>query len=255
MALVVLLSCAAMPAWADRGDRDNDRREDVRRQKAVPQKEVRQKALRQEEMRQKAVRQEVRRDDSIYQKKGYVYDNRYRHDRYYPPRGHVIPTLPPHHHVVPYRGKRYYYHDGIWYQPSRSRYVVVAPPIGLRISFLPAFYTTIWVGGLPYYYADSVYYTWHPEERVYVVSEPPPETEVSEQPSPPDQLFVYPQRGQSEQQQATDRYQCHSWSVGQTGFDPTQPSGNVPTESYDSKRSDYQRAMKACLEARGYSVQ
>ena len=45
MALVALLSCAAMPAWADR--------EDVRRQKALPQKEV----------RQKEVRQEVRRDD------------------------------------------------------------------------------------------------------------------------------------------------------------------------------------------------
>ncbi len=239
LALVALLSCAAMPAWADRGDRDKDRREDARHN---------------QDRRQDA-HKEVRRDDARYLKKGYVHDNRYRHDRYYPPRGHVIQKLPPQHHAVPFRGTRYYYHDGAWYQPSHSRYVVVAPPVGLRISFLPSFYTTIWVGALPYYYADSVYYTWHPEERVYVVSDPPPETEVSEQPSTPDQLFVYPQKGQGEQQQATDRYQCHSWSVGQTSFDPTQPGGNVPMESYDSKRSDYQRAMKACLEARGYSVQ
>jgi hypothetical protein len=257
MALVLLLSCAAMPAWAERGDRDNDQREDARREKDRRQnapKAVRQNEV-QQGVRQKAVRQEVRRDDPRYQKKGYVYDNRYRHDRYYPPRGHVIQKLPPQHHVVPFRGTRYYYHDGVWYQPSRSRYVAVAPPIGLRISFLPSFYTTIWVGGLPYYYADDVYYAWYPEERVYVVTNPPPETEVSEQPATPDQLFVYPQKGQGEQQQATDRYQCHSWSVGQTGFDPTQPGGNVAVSSYDSNRSDYQRAMKACLEARGYSVQ
>jgi hypothetical protein len=35
------------------------------------------------------------------------------------------------------------------------------------------------------------------------------------------QVYVYPDRGQSPQQQQQDRYQCHTWAVQQTGFDPT----------------------------------
>ena len=34
-------------------------------------------------------------------------------------------------------------------------------------------------------------------------------------------LFIYPQRGQSPEQQNRDRYECHGWAVQQTGFDPT----------------------------------
>lgn len=35
------------------------------------------------------------------------------------------------------------------------------------------------------------------------------------------QVFAYPNRGQSEEQQSRDRFECHQWSVSQTGFDPT----------------------------------
>jgi hypothetical protein len=35
------------------------------------------------------------------------------------------------------------------------------------------------------------------------------------------QLYIYPQRGQSPDQQARDRADCHVWAVQQTGFDPT----------------------------------
>jgi outer membrane lipoprotein SlyB len=34
-------------------------------------------------------------------------------------------------------------------------------------------------------------------------------------------LFVYPAKGQSDQQLANDRYECHRWAVGETGFDPS----------------------------------
>jgi hypothetical protein len=34
------------------------------------------------------------------------------------------------------------------------------------------------------------------------------------------QLFIYPLRGQSPQQQQQDRFECHQWAVQQTGFDP-----------------------------------
>src|SRR6266852_5159454 len=45
-------------------------------------------------------------------------------------------------------------------------------------------------------------------------------------------VFVYPARGQSQQQQERDRYECHRWAVGQTGFDPSRaaaaPAAPVP---------------------------
>ena len=47
-------------------------------------------------------------------------------------------------------------------------------------------------------------------------------------PPPSDDLFIYPQNGQSSEQQASDKYECHQWAVGQTGFDPTQAGGGLP---------------------------
>ena len=35
------------------------------------------------------------------------------------------------------------------------------------------------------------------------------------------QMFIYPQRGQSPEQQQRDQFECHQWAVQQTGFDPT----------------------------------
>lgn len=34
-------------------------------------------------------------------------------------------------------------------------------------------------------------------------------------------LFIYPTKGQGPEQQERDRFECHSWAVQQTGFDPT----------------------------------
>jgi len=65
---------------------------------------------------------------------------------------------------------------------------------------------------------------------------------------------MYPKNGQTTEQQAADRYECHSWARGQTGFDPTAEGGGVPANENVSRRADYKRAMGACLEARGYSV-
>src|SRR5713101_1810338 len=36
-------------------------------------------------------------------------------------------------------------------------------------------------------------------------------------------IYIYPAKGQSQAQQDKDRYECHSWAVQQTGFDPSKP--------------------------------
>jgi hypothetical protein len=184
-----------------------------------------------------------------------VYDGRYGHNRYYPGRGYRVPSLPQGYYTARYRGSAYYYRGGTWYRPRGPSFVVIAPPIGIYAPFLPPFYTTVWFGGIPYYYADQTYYRWLPDQRAYVVTEPPGSPDAATT-TPPDNtdLFVYPAHGQSEEQQSTDRYECHSWASQQTGFDPTQPLGGVQPAEVSGKRADYQRAETACLEARGYTV-
>lgn len=36
-------------------------------------------------------------------------------------------------------------------------------------------------------------------------------------------VIIYPDRGQSPQQQQQDQGQCHAWAVQQSGFDPSRP--------------------------------
>ena len=40
-------------------------------------------------------------------------------------------------------------------------------------------------------------------------------------PSVAQQPFAYPNAGQTEGQQSQDRYECHQWSIAQSGFDPS----------------------------------
>jgi len=186
---------------------------------------------------------------------GQVLDSRYNHGRYYPPVGTVRPSLPEGYRPYYRGGNPYYFSGGIWYAPRGPGFAVVYPPVGLVIGALPPFYSTVWFGGVPYYYADNVYYSWQPDQNGYAVVDPP---ENADSPSPPpDQaqqdLIIYPKNGQSKDQQAADQFECHKWAKGQTGFDPTQPGGDTPGSSA-MNRSNYNRAMSACLQARGYQV-
>ena len=76
----------------------------------------------------------------------------------------------------------------------------------------------------------------------------------SAQPAPDGQLFVYPRKGVSPEQQASDRYQCDTSAADETGFDPTTEDGGVPADRQASKRAEYFRAEAACLAVRGYRV-
>jgi len=178
-------------------------------------------------------------------------DSRYHHNHRYPVRGQYVNTLPGGYRPVMHGGTRYYFHGGIWYRPWGPRFVIVAPPVGLFIPSLPPSYVTIRVGGVPYYYANEVYYMQRPDG--YAVVEPPKGEATPVQPQA-GQIFVYPRKGQSEKQEATDRYECHSWAANQTGYDPTNPAAGIPEAQAAQKRADYQRAMGACLDGRGYTV-
>jgi hypothetical protein len=136
---------------------------------------------------------------------------------------------------------------------------------GLFFATLPWYYDTYWWDGAPYYYADDVYYQWNRDAAQYETVQPPAglSDQVKAQAPVVSELFMYPKAGQSSEQQARDREECHRWAVGQAGFDPTTvavASAGSPTASQlraDStavKRADYLRADGACLEGRNYSV-
>jgi hypothetical protein len=156
----------------------------------------------------------------------------------------------------------------IWFNPGWAWFLPV----------LPLGYATYWWGGVPYYYYNNLYYNWDPGDNGYVVADPPPvagDDSVQSsgdaagadyaQPPQPGQsapysgaapsggaaadVYLYPRNGQSDAQAQNDRYECHSWAVNQTGFDPTRPS-----QQASGSVAEYRRAMIACLDARGYSA-
>jgi len=156
-----------------------------------------------------------------------------------------------------------YWHGGYW---PRAYYGWSYPWF---LGVLPAVYATYWWGGIPYYYANDVYYTWNAGENGYVVTDPPPadtgdsdsaggngnyaaaepgDVQSNSYSGGSSNVYAYPKDGQSDEQQSTDRYECHKWAVAQSGFDPTQ------TSRATGNSADYRRAMTACLDGRGYSA-
>ena len=190
------------------------------------------------------------------------HDMRFGHDHFYPSRGYYVHELPRERIIV--GGGRYYYGGGVWYETRGPGWVVVGAPVGVFVPVLPVGYTTVYYSGVPYYYANDAYYTWVPAENQYEVVAPPGDESAAQLQPPPaaapppaqggDDFFVYPKNGQSDDQQATDKYECHKWAVSQSGFDPTLSGGGVPADQNASARSSYNRAITACLEGRGYSV-
>lgn len=160
--------------------------------------------------------------------------------------------------------------------------------LGLAIPLLANGYSSSWYGGSPYYYADDGYYVSYPrsdyrvlspservitERYVYespslapVVAAPPtngaptpsyvressaaatsPTQSKTPAPTSP-QLYAYPKNGQTATQSTFDRIECERWGSGQTGYSPGQSAEDA------NRKSDYQRAVSACLEGRGYTV-
>lgn len=76
----------------------------------------------------------------------------------YPAVGESATELPAENSAITFRGSRYYFASGSWYQQVVAGYVVVKPPAGIVVPGLPPVHTTVWVGGAPYYAANEVFY-------------------------------------------------------------------------------------------------
>lgn len=135
---------------------------------------------------------------------------------------------------------------------------------GLFFASLPRNCATYWWGGMPYYYADDTFYLWNSNVSEYETVLPPAELASQVGSAAATELFVFPEGGQTPQQQALDQHECDRWAVDQSGFDPTWPvpaSGGASTgrggrlNAGEPTRAEYLRAQSACLTGRNYSVE
>lgn len=166
------------------------------------------------------------------------FDAQHLHNRYYPERGYVVSSLPSGSISIAFGSSRYFFHGGVWYRPAGTRFVVVLPPIGIFLPILPAGHVTLWIGGTYYYYANGSYYA-PAGANGYVVVEPPAEASTASAAAVPEPV-IYPRNGQSAEQTEADRRECNRWAT-------TPPSAM-------NDASVFQRAVAACMDARGYTV-
>jgi uncharacterized protein YcfJ len=88
--------------------------------------------------------------------------------------------------------------------------------------------------------------------RSYTPPPPPPPSKSQTSVGP---VYIYPRQGQNRELMAKDRSECYSWAVGQTGYDPVKPpADNTPGPQKAQMSADFDRAMGACLDGRGYTV-
>jgi hypothetical protein len=186
---------------------------------------------------------------------GYWHGVFWPHIGFYPGWAWWLPVLPLGYATFWWGGVPYYYYNSLYYtwNPGYNGYVVTEPPpVAGDNSAAPA--------AGDYGAANSADNSGDNSGSGEPNAPPPADQPAPVQPGPTQSppygggggagdVYLYPRNGQSDAQAANDRYECHSWAVNQTGFDPTrgpqQGSGNV---------AEYRRAMIACLDARGYSA-
>ena len=61
---------------------------------------------------------------------------------------------------------------------------------------------------------------YYPTPQRVVVVKSVPNSGVAPARAPMAPVYFYPKKGQTPEQQDRDRYECHNWAIGQTGFDP-----------------------------------
>ncbi len=137
--------------------------------------------------------------------------------------GRVVEALPRGHLRVPYRGGEYFFHDGYWYRPDGPRYVLVVPPRGCASAACrPMRSRSGWAACCTSCRRHLLPVACrHPRVRSGQPAAAGSGTRLSGQRAGRQlRRGGLPARGQGPDQQSRDRYECHRWAVGESGFDP-----------------------------------
>jgi hypothetical protein len=68
------------------------------------------------------------------------------------------------------------------------------------------------------------------------------------------QMFIFPEQGQSKDQQELDQFTCHKWAKEQTGYDPNQTAAAAPPPSPQGGRAVRGAAGGAAVGAIGGAI-
>jgi hypothetical protein len=132
------------------------------------------------------------------------------------------------------------------------------PGHGFYFASIPSYCRLVYWEGAPYYYADDIYYEWSGTAGAYQEVQPPTglAAQIAAQAAVVTELFVFPNRDQSNEQLEHDREACHRWAVQQVGFDPKAMAPHIKASNRSmAEHANYLRADEACLEAHDYSVE
>jgi hypothetical protein len=66
--------------------------------------------------------------------------------------------------------------------------------------------------------------------------------------------FIYPSKGQTQEQQDRDKYECNQWAISQSGFDPSNPSSISTSSEQPQGRAGGGAARGAAVGAVGGSI-
>lgn len=67
-------------------------------------------------------------------------------------------------------------------------------------------------------------------------------------------MFIYPNKGQSQDQQEKDKYECQTWATQQTGYDPMNSGSAPPTQQTQTPGAFGGAARGAALGAVGGAI-
>ena len=67
--------------------------------------------------------------------------------------------------------------------------------------------------------------------------------------------YVYPSKGQTQEQQDRDKYECNQWAVSQSGFDPGNPSATSTSSQEAQGRAGGGAARGAAVGAVGGAIE
>jgi len=67
--------------------------------------------------------------------------------------------------------------------------------------------------------------------------------------------YIYPSKGQTQEQQDRDKYECNQWAVSQSGFDPSNPSPSLTSGEQPQRGAGGGAARGAAVGAVGGAIE
>ena len=94
----------------------------------------------------------------VHHKKTHSKHLPHTHYKHHPRRGAVVKSLNAGAVAISFKGKRFHYHNGIFYKANGPKFIVAKAPLGMRVKVLPPKYKRFILGKKTYFYYYGTFY-------------------------------------------------------------------------------------------------